>query len=251
MTFPTFTDLAALADDLTLRGASPKLRSAITMAWRAQSCLGDLRQCQDCVTLLRQSIDESRDTDTADVLVIERSLMSTAVMLYARATSTSGQHGERGSIQLEQSKMQPDEWADHCKILAVRNQAMAHVYADRDAGDHVWHRDVIFAVERPHGGWSVASASNQTSYHAPTLRRLERMVPVATLAIKAKFDKRISTVTSMLSGKVKVALLRKHAFSPETVFGSAEAVEAILGGSGKGDAAFWVNNGKPVDANDP
>ncbi len=241
MTLPTFTDLGALADDLAKRGADPAIRSAITSAWRVQSCLGDLRQAEQSVKLLRKIADRERADDSQEAMTIERALMTSAVLHYARATSTSGQKGERGSIQLEQSRLTPEEWLDHTKIIDVRNQALAHVYSGRSAGDHIWHRDVFFAVESPQGTWVAASASNQTSYHGETLRRLEKMLPVAIREVKAKFDKRMAAVSRMLNGKVKTEMFRKHAFDPAHVFGSEETARAILAGRDHGDSAIWTN----------
>lgn len=252
MTLPTFTDLGALAEDLAKHGADPSIRAAITTAWRVQSCLGDLRQAEQSMKALRKIADRERDEDSQEVMTIERALMTAAVLHYARATSTSGQKGERGSIQLEQSRLSPDEWSEHSKIIEVRNQAIAHVYSGRSAGDHVWHRDIFFAVETPEGHWAAASATNQTSYHLDTLRRLERMLPVAIREIRAKFDKRMAAVTRMLNEKVKAAMFRKHAFDPTHVFGSEETARAILAGRARGDSVIWTNRfgvtaEKPID----
>lgn len=52
MTFPAFTNLAAVAEEIASHG-NVKLRAIVTQAWRAQSCLGDLRQANDCTDVLR------------------------------------------------------------------------------------------------------------------------------------------------------------------------------------------------------
>lgn len=241
---PPFTDLGALAEELARRGKNTKLRAAITQAWRAQSCLGDLRQAFDCCSALEGIIERPRSADTSALMATERALMTTAIMLYARATSTSGQLGERGSIQLERNKLSEQEWADHCSLLDVRNQAMAHVYSSRPIADHEWHRDVFFAVQVSNGQWKAASASNQTSFHAATLERLKRMLPVAHREVKEKFHKRIGAVTDMINREVDAKLILRHVFDPIPVFGNEEAVRAALAGAPTGETAFWYNEGR-------
>jgi len=243
MTFPAFTDLAAVAEELASRG-NVKLRAILTQAWRAQSCLGDLRQANDCAGVLRDMLKRPNEQDTPALLTVERSLLANAIMLYARATSTNGDKGERGSIQLSEKKLTPEEWADHNAILDVRNQAMAHVYRSRKLSDHDWHRAVFFAVDAGGGQWKPASASNQTSFHAETFARLEKILPVALREVKAKFHERMEAVTKMVNSDVKASGLRKHVFDPVAVFGTEEAVRALLAGEGQGDAAFWINEGK-------
>src|SRR3546814_11200986 len=65
----------------------------------------------------------------------------TAILLYARATATSGSKSERGSVQLDASKLLPEQQADHDMIIRLRNGVIGHVaQGARIAGD-LWHRD--------------------------------------------------------------------------------------------------------------
>jgi hypothetical protein len=243
--FPTFTNLGALAEELASRG-NVKLRAIMTQAWRAQSCLGDLRQATDCADALRTMLGRSDEQDTPVLLTVERSLLANGVMLYARATSTNGDKGERGSIQLSEKKLSPEEWTDHNALLDVRNQAMAHVYRFRKLNDHDWHRSVFFAVSAGDGRWKPASASNQTSFHAETFSKLDRMLPVAVREIRLKFHERMEAVTNLVNSHVKAASLLKHQFDPCSVFGGEDAVSALLAGQAEGDASFWVREGRKV-----
>lgn len=242
MTFPEFSDLGALADQMARRG-EVKLRSIVTQAWRAQSCLGDIRQAIDCMDALKVLIDRPRSEDSAGRLATERALMTTIIMLYARATSTNGDKGERGSIQLDKEKLSAAEWADHTAIVDVRNQAMAHVYTSRLLNDHDWHREKFFAVHVGDGVWKPASATNQTGYHLATADCLVRMLPVAQRELKAKFNKRMDAVSKMINDEVKGGALFKHLFDPVPVFGGEEGVRIILDGAPQGEAAFWINEG--------
>jgi len=241
---PVFTDLRALADELARRGDT-KLRAQVTQAWRVQSCLGDLRQAMDCVVALKNLINRPTGEESNTLSASERALMTTAILLYARATSTGGNTGERGSIQLDKEKLTPEEWNDHTVIVDVRNQAMAHVYSSRPLDDHEWHRAVFFAV---HIGeiagrhvWKAASATNQTSFRRATLDRLERALPTAHREMKAKFQKRMDAVSKTINEELKGEALFKHVFDPVPSFGSVAAVEAVLGGAPDGEASFWFS----------
>lgn len=242
MTFPAFTNLTAVAEEIASHG-NEKLRAVVTQAWRAQSCLGDLKQANDCMDVLRDMLKRPTEQDTPALLTVERSLMANAIMLYARATSTNGDKGERGSIQLSEKKLTSEEWLDHNAILDVRNQAMAHVYPSRKLSDHDWHRSIFFAVDSGQGRWKPASATNQTSFHADTFSKLERILPVALRELKAKFHLRMDAVSKVVNADVKAATLLKHVFDPVAAFGTEDAVRVVLAGAGQGDTAFWVNEG--------
>lgn len=244
MQLPVFTDLRELAEDMARRGSAPSVRAAIATAWRAQSCLGDLRQSADCAIALRDLTGRPREMDTAALMTTERALLTTAVLLYARATSTSGQKDERGSIQLERTKLTPEEWEAHCNIIDVRNQALAHVYSLRETGGHVWHRDKFFAVQNPDGVWAPVLASNQTSFREDALKQLELMLPVALREVRAKLMKRMGAVARLLNGQITTAQLLKHAFDPVETFGSLAAVQAVLDGREDGETSFWVKEGQ-------
>lgn len=239
---PSFTNLGALADDLARRG-NVKLRAMMTQAWKVQSCLGDLSQAMDCAEVLRELIKRPKQEDTPALMATERALMASAIMLYARATSTNGRGGERGSVQLSENKLRAEEWADHNSILDVRNQAMAHVYSSRKLNDHNWHRDLFFAVHLGSRQWKPASASNQTSFHAATFARLDRMLPVARRELKEKFLERMEAVTRVINDDLGEGILERYIFDPVSVFGSEEGVRLVLAGVEPGEASFWVNEG--------
>jgi hypothetical protein len=240
MNFPPFSDLSALALQLESSGKCPELRKKLRQAWRAQSCLADLTQSQECCEALRSILDRPRTADTPALLTTERALLTTAVILYARATSTSGQSGERGSIQLDRKKLTDDEWKNHNALLDIRNQVLAHVYSTRAVNSHEWHREMFFAVEVNDGAWKPASATNQTGFQAETLEYLESMLPLANKLLLGKFRKNMAAVNDQIK-QVPQSLLLEHRFDPVTVFGSIEAVRRLLAGASQETASFWVN----------
>jgi hypothetical protein len=242
MAFPPFSNLSALIGKLEKLGKYGELRNVLVTAWRAQSCLADLRQSQDCYDVLEGILKRPRSDDNPELLTTERALLMTAIMLYARATSTSGQRGERGSIQLERGKLTSEQWKNHQALVEVRNQALAHVYPSQQVGGFQWHREIVFAIERPSGMWEAASASNQVSYHKETVERLGRMLPVAKLIVKEKFQKRLAGVTSKINeASVPRDLFIQCQFDPVLTFGSEEAVQRVLAGKQGGEASFWTN----------
>jgi hypothetical protein len=240
--FPPFIDLSALAETLEKQIDNKLLRRKLEQAWRAQSCLGDLRQADDCRQILRKMVNRSQAENTPDLMTIERSLLLMGVILYVRATATSGQRGERGSIQLKESALSPEQLADHRDLVEVRNQAFAHVYGSQPLASHVWHKDIFFAVEMKSGVWKPASATNQTSYHADTLDKLERMLPIANKLVLSQFHRRMKAVEDEVNSHgISNAMLMNHAFDPVAVFGSELGVLQVLASAQKGTGSFWTN----------
>jgi hypothetical protein len=164
-----------------------------------------------------------------------------AVLLYARATATNGQPGERGPIQIDDKKLTPEQRVDHKILLEIRNCAQAHVYRQQDIGSDLWHDDVVFAVEVPGSGWKPAVASQRIYFHLPTFNRLMSQLPIVKGLLHQKFLKRIGAVSSRLNDTpVPVALYRAHEFDPIARLGGVKAVEAVLAGIGPGFATVYI-----------
>jgi hypothetical protein len=242
MPFPPFIDLESLADSLSKTGKHATLQKALIQAWRAESCLGDLVQAKQCCEVLREHVKPGPKTITAEQHTTERALLTTGVLLYVRGTSTSAKAGERGSIQLERGQLTKEQWRDHQALIDLRNQALAHVNAAHYAGSRIWHRVILFAVRNSFGAWRPASATNETGFHRETFERLERMLPVASELILAKFNRRMTAVTERLNeANIDEPTFFKHQFDPTEVFGSEEAVRRLLKGSSRQSDAFWVS----------
>jgi len=165
-----------------------------------------------------------------------------AVMLYARATRTSGQTNERGSIQLAESKMTPEQNADHINLLEVRNRALAHVYRESPIASYIWHEDVVFAVDLAEQGWKPAVGSNRISFHVPTFERLLRQIPVAEEFLMRAFHRRMNATMQMMNdGSVPLDLFLRCRFDPVAKFGGVKAVEHILAGIPLGHATVMTS----------
>lgn len=240
---PPFADLVGLATTLKKTGKQGNLQKILESAWRAESCLGDLKQSSDCCAALRLSLTTKSEDVSPQQHTIDRALMTTAMLLYARATSTSSaKEGERGAIQLERGRLTKEQWADHEALLGVRNKGIAHVNRTHSVDERVWHKDIFFAVRYPSGAWRPASTSNETSFHLPTLERLERMLPVATEIINSQFNRRMKAVsTGLAAANLPERAFLDHLFDPVAAFGSVAAVRRLLEASKQGIDGFYVN----------
>lgn len=242
--FPPFADLTSLAASLKKTGKHGNIQKILESAWRAESCLGDLKQSSDCCAVLRASLTTKTEEISPQQQTIDRALMTTATLLYARATSTSSaKDGERGAVQLERGRLTKEQFADHEALLSVRNQGIAHVNRNHSVDERPWHKDIFFAVRYPNGAWRPASTSNDTSFHLPTLERLERMLPVATEIIFSQFNKRMKAVSTALNeAGIPDKVFFDHLFDPIIAFGSVDAVRRLLGSNERGIDGFYIND---------
>jgi hypothetical protein len=242
MVLPDFTDLRQIALALPEQGKFEDLRHAIESVWRAQSCNADLRQAADACDALRELRSSPRKRGSLARATTENALLVTGVMLYARATGTSGKMGERGSIQIDQKQLTSDQRDDHARLIDIRNRALAHVYRDTPIGENFWHEDLIFAVDRAELGWKPAVGSNRISFHLETFDRLLRQLPVADALLMRAFHRRMDAMTRMINAaSAPLDLFLRFRFDPLEKFGGVKAVEQILAGIPVGHATVMTN----------
>ncbi len=223
MTLPRFTDVRGIANDLGDDPAYRKVATTIRKMAVAQSCASDLAQAQTCCETLDTLLASPRKKGTLERSATEHALLMNAVLLYARATSTSGGRGERGSVGVS-SKLTEGQRLDHEAIVAVRNRALAHVYSHEIVGDDLWHDDRLFLVETQ-DGWKAAAATRRVQFSRLTLDRLLRQVSVARSIVTEAFHKHTNALTELLtSNPVELALFEKNLFDPIAFFGSERGV---------------------------
>src|SRR5688572_16058643 len=109
---PRFADARGIAHDLSIDPNYRRLHTTIQSALVAQSCVSDLTQARTTYEALETLVASPRKKGTLERSATENALLMTAVSLYARATSTSGSQGERGSIFIA-SKLEEHQLADH------------------------------------------------------------------------------------------------------------------------------------------
>ena len=166
----------------------------------------------------------------------ENALLMTAVLLYARATSTSGSMGERGAIDTS-SKLNDTQLVDHEALLEVRNRALAHVYSRSLVAEDVWHDDTLFLVETDQG-WKPAAATKRFLFHRATFDRLHRQLPIAERLVTGVYHKWLNRLTELLSKTpVEWSVFEKNLFDPIPFFGGEQGVLNALNGMAHGSAS--------------
>jgi hypothetical protein len=237
--FPITVDLMGLANQLIATGGKRSVVGVLTNAWRAQSCVADLRQAEE----MRAQINRLPGTGAgfSEVANLQTGLMTSAVILYARATHTSGSKRERGSIQLDIKKMTPQQQTDHRALIRIRNGAVAHVEANEQiAGDH-WHANYLFAKRVREGTWAYASGSTSIGINFDVVRILERQIPVATQMLRAICQKRLDDVELALrEARISEATILRHQVDPLEWFGSPEVAQLMLRGRPGEESSLWL-----------
>ncbi|HEX8240502.1 MAG TPA: hypothetical protein VF574_12250 [Allosphingosinicella sp.] len=234
-------DLLALAAALERRGGKRKLAGALRNAWRAQSCVADLRQAEVICETLDQLTDGLPTFGLPLLLNIQSCLLSTAILLYARATSTGGSQGERGSVQLPPSKLTPRQREDHKTLVGIRNGALGHVQTDASLAGDFWHRDYLFAKRVQPGTWGVASGSTSIGLHFEAMAILRRQLPVALGIIAARSRERIDEAMQALDEThPSEATMLRHQVDPVTWFGSVETAQTMLAGGPGDESSTWL-----------
>lgn len=231
--WPPTIDLWSVRDQLLAAGLDRPLADCIGRAGTSQSCLADLREAADSCDALSKLRKSPRGVGKPEREATEMALMATTCLLYARATSTSGQTGERGSIQVSK-KLDPAQLEDHEAIVAVRNRAFAHVYPNAQVSGVARHRISVLLVEQEGGGWMPAAATNRVQYDRLLHERLIRQLPIALALVKAKCDKRLEQLSQLLGKSLddpRVAeIVRSSKIDIVTFFGRPSAAAAALNG---------------------
>ncbi|HEY0013237.1 MAG TPA: hypothetical protein VGB79_10360 [Allosphingosinicella sp.] len=238
---PVTIDLLALAKALERRGGKRKVVGALRSAWRAQSCVADLRQAEGICETLDQLTAGSSTFGAPSLVNIQSSLLSTAILLYARATSTGGSQGERGSVQLEASKLTPGQREDHKTLVAIRNRALGHVQTDTSIAGDFWHKDFLFAKRVQPGTWGIASGSTSIGLHFEAMTILRRQLPVALVILTARSRERINeAMQSVEETHPSEATMLRHQVDPVAWFGSLETAQAMLAGGPGEESSTWL-----------
>jgi hypothetical protein len=171
-----------------------------------------------------------------------KALLTSAVGLYARATSTSGKAEERGSIQLDKRKLSKGQNEDHSFLVTLRNHALAHVNPEHKMGDRLWHKVIVFAVPNDTGQLLPAAMTHETTWNRETLECLERMLPIAINFLHQNFVEKMKAVSKTLDeAGISDRTFQRFEFDPVEIFGSDEVVQRILSSRGKTSDRFWVD----------
>ena len=106
---PATVDLIKLAASLEVRGVDKKLTGALQDRLEGAVLFADLRQAQGACGALNSLAPAAASLEPGALLHIQSSVLAAAILLYARATTTSSsKRNERGSIHLDLAKLAPD-----------------------------------------------------------------------------------------------------------------------------------------------
>ena len=237
---PNTADLASLIASLDDHPDFQKLKHLAISAQRAQSCVADLSLAETSMEALAQAsqVDAMRVTPF-HLITIQHALVANAVVLYARATSTHSDGGERGSVSIG-DRLAADQFVDHSILLDLRNKVIAHVHSEEAIDQNVWHRERMILRE-VEGAWLPGCVTRRMQVDEGIVGRLRRMIPVARDLVRETFYKRIYNVAAMLNEiGVEYDEFAKHPFDSVAFFGSHEAALHALtpgpGGSAMGMA---------------
>lgn len=239
MALPRFVDLEHLANELSGDTRYRRIATVIRKAALTQSCIADIAQAQSNVDALRPLLASSRGQGTIGRAATENALLFQAVILYARATATSGQSGERGSISILE-KLDDAQRIDHKSLVDLRNRAVAHVYSGEAVAGDVWHKQALYLVETDQG-WKTASAVLRLQVSRDTLDRLDRILPVAHSLLLARFHKHTGKITDLMNEHgVSIATFDRCPFDAATFFGNEREVWKSLETMDKGHGAGLI-----------
>jgi hypothetical protein len=191
---------------------------------------------QTCCEALGQlnKLDPLRITNIV-LTTIQHSLVANAVVLYARATSTHSDNGERGSISID-SRLTETDLIDHRILIDLRNRVIAHVHADEAVGDSVWHQERM--ILRADG--LAGCATRRVQVDPGTVARLRRLIPLASNLVRDTFHKRIGRLTTALNEiGISISLLEQCPFDAIEFFGSEKGAKDGLS-PGPGESALGI-----------
>jgi len=224
---PKVLDLEQLANSPEVCAALPRLKGVVRKAGHTQSCLADLMQADAFLTNLRSLPGINSKFQTKGDDVVANALLIGAVIFYARATSTSGSKGERGSADIR-SSLSSQELGDHSLIVTVRNTAIAHVYSDRKLDDLSWHSQRLCLIQDG-AAFRPASASNMVTVNSKVARSLERQLPIAMKILHERFQKHIEKIASDLqNADLDISIYLKHEVDPVEFFGSEAMAKSVV-----------------------
>ena len=239
-TLPDTIDLMAMAAALEARGGKRRLSGALRNAWRSQSCLADLRQAQDICGVLDQLTAGPLFIEST-LTQIQGSLLASAILLYARATHTSGSGNERGAITLDDKKLSAEQRQDHRALIKIRNTALGHVESRAAIEGDMWHVDYLFAKRVSPDTWSFASASASIGFNIDAFAMLKRQLPISADTVAAKARERLDDINKVLKeANPSDAAMMRYAVDPVAWFGSVESARMMLDGAPGVEKTSWL-----------
>ena len=238
---PKFADLEAMAAALGPIPQRAKLDNILKRLKRTQSCIADLSLAQHSCEALSQLGSIHTAMPPVHRTAVEHALTANAIVLYARATSTNSNKGERGSVSIN-DRLSKEDKPDHEMILDLRDKVIAHVHPGEEVADSIWHHEKVFAVEDGQG-WIPAAGTRRVQTEPATAKRLRKMIPLAQAILRVTYDRQIAALVDVLHQiGVEQSLFESHPLDPTTIFGSVEEARRSFQNRHRGQSSGVITN---------
>lgn len=212
---PLVADIEKIADSLTGKDRQ-RLRGLANSLMKAQSCIADLRLVQQSCEVLsncKQNFDKLKDLDRA---MIQHSLLSNAIVFYARAAAGEAKRGGRGSHTVA-DQLPPDLQEAHKTVIGLRNRVVAHVHSNDQLRGEAWNQSHAFIVSEG-VGIRVGAAASPIKIRDTVREDLEKLAPAAEAIIQTRYRSYLAKVEEMLQSMTRSAVARSLV-DPVELFG--------------------------------
>ncbi len=222
---PDSYDLTALSERLFAEGRLQPLAGKIQRAQDLASLHADLIMASECLDALEVLMAQSAADDDFAKNITGVSLLSNAVILYARATKTESD--ERRGFDLR-SRFSPEEKVVHQELCDLRDKAIAH-FGSGGSYTGEWKVERVVLDVTDAADARVAVATRRKTVDKKLAGRARAQIEVARAFIRELSGEQINDVTEELN---KVAAedievinkdLRRHPINLPVVLTSPEA----------------------------
>jgi len=241
---PEVCDLQALIDSLDGDPGHAKLADLARRSRRAQSCHSDLALAATCCESYAQFTNVASSVmPQMHLNAVSHAILASAIILYARATSTSSKGGERGGISIEDRLETLQDLEDHKRIIDLRNRAIAHVHSEEALGTEIWHREKLILKSVGDGTWLPGCVTRRIQANPMAINLVRRMIPIAGRLVRATFLQRLRELAEALEALPETeGMIKAHLFDPISFFDSETSAKEALG-VGLGGSAMGLTGG--------
>ncbi|MES2096769.1 MAG: hypothetical protein V4459_08395 [Pseudomonadota bacterium] len=196
MTTQTVYDLTALMASLDAQGEHPDLVEAIRRAADLSSAHRDLDEALEAIRLLRRLTSGFDDTalDDSDLTTIVGSLMTSAIILYARSTDTTPIDRRQW---FGEAKLPPSLRPVHRELMRLRNKEVAHFGKGQSVDGAPLLSEAL--VLRPFdSNYPIGHLSSRAHNRAALARRAEKLLEAVLELALAAVNERHTEVFALL-----------------------------------------------------
>lgn len=187
-------NLTALSERLLKERRLKPLAGKIRRAQELASLHADLMMASECIDALDASLAATPGEDDMTRSITEASLLSNAVVLYARATKTKSK--ERNDCDLR-GKFSPEQKIVHRELCDLRDKAIAHFGS---GGSYVgeWQVELVVLDITGEGG-RVGVATRRKTVDKKLADRARAQIDVARALLRDLSVEKFSEVTDELN----------------------------------------------------